>query len=55
MNKPCCPLNGLCLFGSKIRGYYYHKKGVCVQLPLTRVNNLGAIPKCDQHAGKRVD
>jgi len=25
-----CPLNGLCLFGSKIRGYYCYKKGVYV-------------------------
>jgi len=25
------------------------------QLLLTCVNNLGASPKCDRHAGKRVD
>ena len=27
-----CPLNGLCLLGSKIRGYYYYKKRVYVQV-----------------------
>jgi len=27
-----CPLNGLCLFGSKISGYCYYKKGVYVQV-----------------------
>ena len=27
-----CPLNGLSLFGSRIRVYYYYKKGVYVQV-----------------------
>jgi len=30
-----CPLNGFSLFGSKIRGYYYYKKGTYVQVIIT--------------------